>query len=88
MAINLHVRDVPDAVHQILTDRSRQRGMSLRSYLVEMLTEHCALPTLEQWTADLGQLPRRDPGLSAAEAVRQAREADDREVLGDRSGSA
>ena len=88
MAVNLHIRDVPDEVHRILTERSHQRGMSLRSYLVEMLTEHCSMPTLEQWVADLGRLPTTDEPMAAAEAVRQARGADDREVLGGRSGGA
>lgn len=81
MAIHLHVRDVPDDLHASLTARAERRGMSLRGYVLEVLAEHAALPTLDDWLDGLSRLPRTAPETPAAEAVRASREADDQEIL-------
>jgi len=38
---NLNVRDLPDELHAVLVHRASARGMSLRAYVVEVLTAHC-----------------------------------------------
>jgi plasmid stability protein len=80
MPTNLHVRDVPDRVHEVLRDRARRRGLSLRQYTLEVLTAHCETPTIDEWLDDLSALPAHRLSRSAAEAVAEAREEDDAEV--------
>lgn len=87
MPTNLHVREVPDEVHATLVARAERAGMSLRQYTIEVLEEHCALPTLEDWLDGLAELPPAEGGMSAAEAVRSSREEDDAEVLRERRGA-
>lgn len=66
MPTNLHLRDVPDDLHRILSSRAESRGLSLRQYVLEVLTEHTALPTLEEWLASLST-----PAPSRAAAARR-----------------
>lgn len=82
MAISLHLRHIPDALHQTLTDRASRSGTSLRQYAIRVLAEHCALPTVDEWLAEVRTLPKTQIGIRAAEALEAAREDDDREVLG------
>lgn len=86
MPTNLHIREVPDAVHSALVARAERRGMSLRQYTIQVLEDHCALPALDDWLDGLAALPPVD-GAPAAEAVRRARDEDDREVLRGRGGA-
>lgn len=87
MTVNLHVRDVPDEVHESLTQRAEHRGMSLRQYTIEVLAEHCALPTLEAWLDEAHRLEPVKTSMSGAEAVELSRNEDDLAVLHDRSSS-
>lgn len=77
MTTSLHVRDLPDDVHEELRRRAARRGMSLRRYTIEVLTEHCAMPTMDEWLDSLHELPRAEVGISGAEAVREARAEDE-----------
>jgi len=77
---HLHVRDVPDPVYEALRHRARRSGQSLRQYTIEVLTTHCALPTLDEWLDEVKELRRHAPRVSAAEAVRLARDEDDGEI--------
>ena len=77
MAVHLQIRDLPDEVHQTLRERAATRGLSLRQYALEVLQQHCRQPTLDEWLDGLSGLPTVSLTTSAAEAVRQAREADD-----------
>jgi len=87
MPINIHVREVPDRVHSALTARAERAGMSLRQYVIEVLEEHAALPTLDVWLDAVVALPPVELGGPAAEAVRLSREEDDAEVLRERRGA-
>lgn len=40
--VALQIRDVPDEVRDILTDRAREQGRSLQSYLLELVKEEAA----------------------------------------------
>jgi hypothetical protein len=77
MAVHLQIRDLPDELHQTLRRRAAARGLSLRQYALEVLRDHCDEPTLDEWLDGLSRLTPASPSISAAEAVRQAREADE-----------
>ncbi|MGH8909208.1 MAG: FitA-like ribbon-helix-helix domain-containing protein [Egibacteraceae bacterium] len=81
MSVSLHVRDLPDSVHHTLRHRAAMRGMSLRQYVTEVLTRHCALPTMEDWLDELEDLVPSQGEISGADAVNQARTEDDRELM-------
>jgi hypothetical protein len=45
----MHIRDVPDDVHEELQRRAASAGMTLRQYTVKVLQEHIAVPTVDEW---------------------------------------
>jgi hypothetical protein len=51
--------------------------MSLRQYVVRVLTEHTDLPSVDEWLDDVSRLPSTKLRTSGAEAVRRARASDD-----------
>jgi plasmid stability protein len=59
MAVNMHIRDLDEPTHRELVRRANAAGMSLRSYVIEVLHRHAALPTLEEWLDEV----RADPPL-------------------------
>ncbi|HEX3528614.1 MAG TPA: hypothetical protein VH988_16230 [Thermoanaerobaculia bacterium] len=77
MAVHLQIRDLPQEIHETLRQRAATRGISLRQYALEILREHCRRPTLDEWLDGLEQLTPVSLFSSAAEAVRQAREAEE-----------
>jgi antitoxin FitA len=77
MSVHLQIRDLPDELHEQLRERAAARGLSLRQYALEILMEHCRRPTVDEWLDGLSRLPRVALSTPAADAVRQAREADD-----------
>lgn len=81
----LHVRDFPDEVHKILTRRADEHGQSLRQYVIEVLGQHCSLPTMHEWLAQVDRLEPANPKASAAAAVREARAEDDERIARGRS---
>ena len=82
----MHIRDVPDHVHEELQRRAAAAGMTLRQYTVKVLDEHVARPTMDEWMERIAR--RRARWLSegrrievdAAEAVRAARKDDEDEA--------
>jgi plasmid stability protein len=78
--MNLNVRDLPDEVHEVLVRRAETRKMSLRAYVVEVLSEHCRLPATDEWLASLEGLPPDPDGPPAAELVRAEREQRDQDI--------
>jgi hypothetical protein len=80
MAISLHIRDLPLEVHQVLTRRAGEQRMSLRQYLVGVLTEHAQRPTVEEWLAAVATLPAHELTTSAAETLAAARDEAELEV--------
>jgi len=77
MAVHLQIRDLPDEIHETLRQRATTRGLSLRQYALEVLREHCLQPTLDEWLAGLNRLEPGSLSTPAAEAVREAREAEE-----------
>lgn len=81
MTVNLHVRNVPESLHETLVQRAERKGMSLRQYTIEVLAEHCALPSLDEWLDELGRLKPIKASMSGAKAVEESRGEDDLAVL-------
>jgi hypothetical protein len=84
MTATLYVREVPDEVHATLLRRAGARGLSLRQYVVSVLAEHCALPSMHEWLHDVGRLPPAAATASGAEAVRRSRAEDEGALVGGR----
>lgn len=69
---DLLIRDLAPATHQELKRRASDAGMSLQAYVSDVLGRHAQLPSLDEWLAQLDELPRH-PGVSGSDAVRDAR---------------
>lgn len=80
MSVNMHLREVPDDVHEELQRRAVAGGMTLRQYTLQVLSEHCATPTLDEWTARMAQrrarwlVADRAPEIDAVAAVEAGRD--------------
>ena len=70
---DLLIRDLPADTHAELKRRAEQAGMSLQSYVTQMLARSTARPTLTDWLEGLEDLPRH-ADVSGAHAVREARD--------------
>lgn len=57
MAVNMHIRDLDEPTHQELVRRADAAGMSLRSYVIEVLRRHATLPTLQEWLDEVRASP-------------------------------
>lgn len=55
MSINMHLREVPESVHDELQRRATAGGMTLRQYTIKVLDEHCAVPTLDEWMSRMAR---------------------------------
>ena len=76
------IRDLPAEVHAELARRAAVADKSLRAYLSEVLTEHVAVPSMDQWLEHLRELgPTHVGGPSGAELVAASRAEDD-ELIG------
>lgn len=72
------IRGLPVEVHAELTRRAALEDKSLRAYLREVLTEHVAVPAMDQWLERLRELgPSHTAGPTGAELVADARAEDD-----------
>ncbi|MHB8452293.1 MAG: FitA-like ribbon-helix-helix domain-containing protein [Mycobacteriales bacterium] len=82
LAVDVLIRDLPEEVHAELVRRAAAEDKSLRSYLRGVLTEHVAVPSIDQWLQRLRELgPTHAVGPTGAELVAAARAEDD-ELLG------
>jgi plasmid stability protein len=71
----IQVRNVPDAVHRTLKARAAMAGMSLSDFLLSEIRQIAERPTIGELRE---RLHRREPvrlKVSAAQAVREARDA-------------
>lgn len=76
------IRDLPDEVHAELARRAAASGMSMRAYLREVLSDHVAVPSMDEWLQRLRQLgPAYGDGPTGAELVAASR-AEDEELVG------
>jgi len=62
MTVNMHIRNLDEPTHRELVRRADAAGMSLRSYVIEVLHRHAALPTVDGWLDEV----RADPPLPSS----------------------
>ena len=75
------LRDLPDEVHAELVRRAAASDMSLRAYLRQVLSEHVALPSMQEWLQRVRDLdPVRSDGPTGPELIAAARSEDDKLV--------
>jgi hypothetical protein len=70
---DLLIRNLDPATHRELKRRAERAGQSLQAYVAGLLQTQTARPTLEDWLAELDEIPPV-VGVSGAEAVRSARD--------------
>jgi plasmid stability protein len=69
----IQIKNVPDDVHQKLRERAAEHGVSLATYLLELIDRELALPTNREW---FDALEQREPvSLGSDEVVRAIHEA-------------
>jgi plasmid stability protein len=94
MSVNMHVREVPDHIHDELQRRAAAAGMTLRSYTVQVLEQHCAVSPMSEWLDRIARrrarwlAEGRNVSADAADVVSAARADDDHEVASARAGQA
>jgi hypothetical protein len=71
--VDLLIRDLDPATHRELKRRARRAGQSLQAYVAGLLEVHTARPSIEDWLAELEDIPPLE-GVSGADAVRSARD--------------
>jgi len=71
----IQVRDVPDRVHSTLKARAAREGMSLSDYLKGELERTAERPNMREWLEQTGQNKPIRAKRSAAEVVRELRDA-------------
>jgi len=69
---DLLIRDLDPATHRELKRRAQRAGQSLQAYVAGLLQAQTARPAIEDWLAELEEIPPVE-GVSGADAVRSAR---------------
>jgi len=71
---DLQIRGVPVALRERLRRRADRKGLSMSQYMIELLNDDLARPSIAEWAAEVGKLPPVDfGGKTSAELVREAR---------------
>ena len=66
---NLQIKDLPDEVHDELRRRARQRGATLRDYVLDLILADQAMPSRDEWLARLRARPRIELAAPVAELL-------------------
>ncbi len=75
MSKMIQVRNVPDTVHRTLKARAAMAGMSLSDFLRAEIRQIAERPTMEELRERLHRREPVKPKVSAAQAVREERDA-------------
>jgi plasmid stability protein len=75
MSKMIQVRDVPEQVHGTLKARAAREGMSLSDFIKRELERIAERPSLREWLDRAEQAKRIPMKRSAAEVIREMREA-------------
>jgi len=71
---DLQIRGIPVALRERLRRRAGRKGLSMSQYVIEILKDDLARPTVAEWVAEVGKLPPVDfGGETSAELVRAGR---------------
>jgi antitoxin FitA len=69
----IQVRNVPDGVHAELKARAARKGVTLTDYVLGLVEDDLARPTLEEALERIARLPRPRAAVRGADLVREAR---------------
>jgi plasmid stability protein len=69
----IQVRNVPDQLHSELKARAAKRGIALSDYVLDLIEEDLAVPTLEEGLERVMRLPRPRVPVRGSELVAAAR---------------
>lgn len=73
--MNVLIRGVPTGTHAVLRRRAAAAGQSLQEYVLALLNEHAAKPTVTEWLAEARALAHEvDDRGSIEEIVAMIRE--------------
>lgn len=72
--VNLQVKGVPEPVHEELRRRARERGLSMRDYVLDLLRRDQAVPTTAEWSTRLDSLRPITLGAPASELLHSERD--------------
>jgi antitoxin FitA len=77
---NIQVRNVPERVHKVLRRRAADAGQSLQEYLLQLLEERAAKPTIKELFAEIER--RRSGGRmgDSAKLIREIRDEREEEL--------
>jgi plasmid stability protein len=71
----IQIRDLPDAVYDVLRQRARDRGQSLQAYMRETVIDLAFTPTKAEVIVEIERSLAADGGVKVArEVLRAARE--------------
>ena len=71
---DVQIRGVPVALRERLRRRADSKGLSMSQYVIEILADDLARPTVTEWVAALGKSPPIDlRGRTGADLVREGR---------------
>ena len=71
---DVQIRGVPAALRERLRRRADSKGLSMSQYVIEILKDDLARPTIAEWAAEVGKLPPIDlGGKTGADLVREGR---------------
>lgn len=74
----MHIRDLDEPTHSELVRRAAAAGMTLRSYVIDVLRRHASLPTLEGWLTTVREAPPLPlEGPDSVALVAEGRRADE-----------
>jgi plasmid stability protein len=69
----IQVRNVPDKTHRELKARAARAGVTLTDYVLGLIEDDLARPTLEEALERIDRLPQLRGGVDGAALVRAAR---------------
>ena len=71
---DLQIRGMPVALRDRLRRRADGKGLSMSQYVIEILRDDLARPTIAEWVAEVGKLPSINlGGKTGADLVREGR---------------
>lgn len=70
----IQIRNVPDHVHRVMTERAAAAGMSLSAYLGAELSHLAGRPTMAQWLARVEADERVDIHDEAVRVLHELRD--------------
>lgn len=76
------IRDLPNQVHAELTRRAAGADKSLRAYLREVLSDHVAVPSMDEWLQRVRTLGPANLGGPTGPDLVVASRAEDDELVG------